>query len=46
MNISTWESSTNTQDRDNYFNSDIKPVLSDDTDIVILQISDNCKGRK
>lgn len=41
MNISTWESSTNTQDRDNYFNSDIKPVLSDDTDIVILQISDN-----
>ena len=41
MNISTWESSTTTQDRDNYFNSDIKPILSNDTDIVILQISDN-----
>ena len=41
LNIAEWESATNTNDRNAVFERLIKPVLSADTDLVILQVTDN-----
>lgn len=39
--LGDWESSTSTADRDTVFNNEMKPVLSTDTDLVIVQLGDN-----
>lgn len=39
--IGGWEGSTTSSDRQNYFDSSIKPNLSSDTDLVIIQAVDN-----
>lgn len=39
--LGDWESATSTTDRDNVFNSEMKPSLSADTDLVIIQLGDN-----
>jgi len=36
-----WENATTTSDRDTVFNSKMKPALSADTDLVIVQLGDN-----
>lgn len=40
-NMSVWESATSTADREKVFNDSIKPLLSADTDLVIIQLGDN-----
>ncbi|PEH08164.1 hypothetical protein CP354_04975 [Lactobacillus sp. UMNPBX3] len=40
-NMSIWESATSTADREKVFNDNIKPLLSADTDLVIIQLGDN-----
>ncbi|MGF0083031.1 SGNH/GDSL hydrolase family protein [Limosilactobacillus reuteri] len=40
-NMSIWESATSTADREKVFNDSIKPLLSADTDLVIIQLGDN-----
>lgn len=40
-NMSIWESATSTADREKVFNDNIKPLLSVDTDLVIIQLGDN-----
>lgn len=40
-NMSVWESATNSNDRKTLFNEQIKPVLTANTDLVILQLVDN-----
>lgn len=39
--FSSWEMAVNTADRDALFNNQIKPLLSSDTDMVIIQLGDN-----
>lgn len=39
--LGDWESATSTTDRDNVFNSEMKPSLSAETDLVIIQLGDN-----
>lgn len=39
--LGDWESSTSTADRDTVFNNELKPALSNDTDLVIVQLGDN-----
>lgn len=39
--LGDWESSTSTADRDTVFNNEMKPALSADTDLVIIQLGDN-----
>ncbi|WP_368887365.1 SGNH/GDSL hydrolase family protein [Limosilactobacillus fermentum] len=39
--IGGWEGSTTSSDRQNYFDNSIKPNLSSDTDLVIVQAGDN-----
>lgn len=39
--LGDWESSTSTADRDTVFNNEMKPALSADTDLVIVQLGDN-----
>lgn len=39
--IGGWEGATNSADRQNYFDNTIKPNLSADTDLVIIQAGDN-----
>lgn len=41
LNVAEWESATTTEDRDAVFERLMKPVLSSDTDLVILQVTDN-----
>lgn len=41
LNISTWEQAETSADRQSIFESTIKPQLSADTDLVILQLGDN-----
>lgn len=43
-NIAAWAQSTSSADRKAYFDSTIKPMLSDDTGMVIYQISDNANS--
>ena len=43
LNFSSWESATNTEQRDSIFNEKMKPLLSIDTDLVIIQLGDNVK---
>ncbi|MBB1070677.1 SGNH/GDSL hydrolase family protein [Limosilactobacillus sp. RRLNB_1_1] len=40
-NMSIWESAISTADREKIFNDSIKPFLSADTDLVIIQLGDN-----
>lgn len=40
-NISDWESSTTSDQRQQVFEKEIKPALSSDTDLVIVQLVDN-----
>lgn len=40
-NMSVWESATSTADREKVFNDSIKPLLSADTNLVIIQLGDN-----
>lgn len=40
-NMSIWESATSTADREKVFNDNIKPLLSADTELVIIQLGDN-----
>ena len=39
--MGTWESATTTADREKVFNETTKPLLSADTDLVIIQLGDN-----
>lgn len=39
--LGDWESSISTADRDTVFNNEMKPALSADTDLVIVQLGDN-----
>ena len=39
--LGDWESATSTADRDTVFNNEMKPALSADTDLVIIQLGDN-----
>ena len=39
--LGDWESATSTADRDTVFNNEMKPSLSADTDLVIIQLGDN-----
>ena len=39
--MSVWESATSTADREKVFNDSIKPLLSADTNLVIIQLGDN-----
>lgn len=39
--MGTWESATTTADREQVFNETTKPLLSADTDLVIIQLGDN-----
>jgi len=39
--LGDWESSTSTAGRDTVFNNEMKPALSNDTDLVIVQLGDN-----
>lgn len=41
LNVSTWEQAENSEDRQSIFENTIKPQLSADTDLVILQLGDN-----
>lgn len=41
LNVSTWEQAENSADRQSVFENTIKPQLSADTDLVILQLGDN-----
>lgn len=41
LNVSTWEQAETSDDRQTEFDSKIKPQLSADTDLVILQLGDN-----
>lgn len=41
LNVSTWEQAENSADRQSIFENTIKPQLSADTDLVILQLGDN-----
>lgn len=41
INMSPWESATSTADREKVFNDSIKPLLSANTDLVIIQLGDN-----
>ena len=43
LNFSSWESATNTEQRDSIFNEKMKPALSANTDLVIIQLGDNVK---
>ena len=40
-NMSVWESATNSADRSAIFNQQIKPVLTANTDLVMIQLVDN-----
>lgn len=39
--LGDWESATSTADRDTVFNNEMKPALSANTDLVIIQLGDN-----
>ncbi|WP_273731450.1 SGNH/GDSL hydrolase family protein [Leuconostoc mesenteroides] len=39
--LGDWESATSTVNRDTVFNNEMKPALSADTDLVIIQLGDN-----
>lgn len=39
--LGDWESATSTSDRDTVFNNELKPALSANTDLVIIQLGDN-----
>lgn len=41
LNFSGWEMETNTAQRDTVFNEQLKPALSANTDLVIVQLGDN-----
>lgn len=41
LNAATWEQATTSDERQKVFDSTIKPVLSADTDLVIIQFGDN-----
>ena len=41
LNVSTWEQAESSADRQAVFDSTIKPQLSADTDLVIIQLGDN-----
>lgn len=41
LNVSTWEQAEKSADRQSIFENTIKPQLSADTDLVILQLGDN-----
>ena len=41
LNVSTWEQAESSADRQSIFENTIKPQLSADTDLVILQLGDN-----
>lgn len=41
LNVSTWEQAETSADRQSIFENTIKPQLSADTDLVILQLGDN-----
>ena len=43
FSFSAWESATTTAQRDTVFNKQLKPALSANTDLVIIQLGDNVK---